>query len=42
MVSNKLQLVIFADYTNLYWSGGDMNELIEVVERELIMLKKWV
>ena len=37
----KLQLVMFADDTNLYCSGGDMNEFIEVVERELIMFKKW-
>ena len=32
---------MFADDTNLFCSGDDIQELLKTVERELIKLKKW-
>ena len=40
-VSNILKLVVFADDTNIFCSGEDIQEMIEVVTEELDKLKFW-
>ena len=38
---NDLKCVLFADDTSLYCSGSDLNQLLQVVEDDLKLLKKW-
>lgn len=40
-VSKLLKFVLFADDTNLYCSGKSLEQLLNTVERELKVLKKW-
>uniref|UniRef100_A0A3P9M519 Reverse transcriptase domain-containing protein n=1 Tax=Oryzias latipes TaxID=8090 RepID=A0A3P9M519_ORYLA len=40
-VSNKLRLVLFADDTNLFCDGDDLQQLIEIVKKEMEKLKLW-
>ncbi len=40
-VSNTMKCVAFADDTNLYCTGDDLNELRLMVESELNVFKKW-
>uniref|UniRef100_A0A673A262 Reverse transcriptase domain-containing protein n=1 Tax=Sphaeramia orbicularis TaxID=375764 RepID=A0A673A262_9TELE len=41
MASSKLKFTIFADDTNLLYSGVNMKQILEIVEKELSKLKKW-
>lgn len=41
-VSNILKFVMFADDTNVFCAGENMKQLIQIIERELTMLKKWL
>jgi hypothetical protein len=40
-VSKLLKCVLFADDTSLYCSGKDIEQLLDKVENELTILKKW-
>ena len=40
-VMTQLKCVLFADDTSLYASGTDLGQLLQVVERELQILKDW-
>ena len=40
-VLTELKYVLFADDTSLYKSGKDLEQLLHVVEKELLILKKW-
>ena len=40
-VSNILKMVVFADDTNIFCSGGNLQELLEKVTFELTKLKRW-
>lgn len=40
-VSKILKMVLFADDTNLYCSGKNLEQLLNTVEIELMILKKW-
>ena len=40
-VSKLLKYVLFADDTNLFCSGGDLRQLLDTVEKELKILKRW-
>ena len=40
-VSNMVKLVLFADDTNLYMSGGNIEQLMMSLNRELVKLESW-
>ena len=40
-VSTVLKLVLFADDTNIFCSGGNLQELLGMITAELCKLKKW-
>ena len=40
-VSKSLKSIIFADDTNLFYAGKDLNEVCELVSRELDILHMW-
>ncbi|KAK0146590.1 putative RNA-directed DNA polymerase from transposon BS [Merluccius polli] len=40
-VSSKLNFVVFADDTNLFCSGENIQQLLEEITKELVKLKKW-
>ena len=40
-VSKSLKSILFADDTNLFYSGKDINEVCELVSRELDILHMW-
>ena len=40
-VSNILQFVLFADDTNVFSSGDDLQLLTDSIEQEMVNLKKW-
>ena len=40
-VSNILKLVVFADDTNIFCSGDDLNQIMKVLKSELSKLKQW-
>ena len=41
-VSDKLFYVLFADETNVFLSGKDMNTLIDTIQLELKKLYDWL
>lgn len=41
IVSTMLKFIMFADDTNMFCSGKNMDELLQSVEKELTVLKKW-
>lgn len=40
-VSKLLNFVLFADDTNIYLSGNDLNELVISMEQEMVKVKEW-
>ena len=40
-VSKSLKSILFADDTNLFYAGKDLNEICELVSRELYILHMW-
>ena len=40
-VSKSLKYILFADDTNLFYAGKDLNEVCELVSRELNILHMW-
>ena len=40
-VSKSLKSILFADDTNLFYAGKDLNEVYELVSRELNILHMW-
>ena len=40
-VSNVLKLVLFADDTNIFFSGDDLYQLVEAINFEISKLKLW-
>ena len=40
-VSNVLRLVLFADDTNIFCSGKNLEQLVENIENEMHKLKTW-
>ena len=40
-VSKSLKSILFADDTNLFYAGKDLNEVCELVSRELDILHMW-
>ena len=40
-VSNILKFILFADDTNIFCSGDNLKELMEVITAEMIKVKHW-
>ena len=42
MLPRNLFFYLFADDTNLYYEFKDLSKLTKIVQRELVLVKKWV
>ena len=40
--TKKLVFYLFANDTNIYFESKDLSDLIKIVNRELILVKKWL